>query len=145
MTANFAGTPGGQYVVQAANSLTPPIAWENVSTNIAAPDGRWKFTESMAAHPQRFYRAGRLVVAPPNPIIAQPPQDGGIRNNGNGTLTVMFTGTPGAQYLIQAASTLNLPLNWVTISTNTAALNGQYSFTDSLGNFIQRYYRSVIP
>jgi hypothetical protein len=145
VTVSFAGTPGAQYIVQATSSLTPPIAWVNVSTNIATPDGNWKITESIVGHPQQFYRAGRLDAAPPNPIVAQPPQDGGIRNNRDGTLTISFTGTPGAQYLIQAANSLFLPLNWVTVSTTTAGLNGQYSVTASLDDFLQRYYRSVIP
>jgi hypothetical protein len=145
VTVSFAGTPGAQYIVQATSSLNPPIAWVNVSTNIATPDGNWKITESIVGHPQQFYRAGRLDAAPPNPIVAQPPQDGGIRNNRDGTLTISFTGTPGAQYLIQAANSLFLPLNWVTVSTTTAGLNGQYSVTASLDDFLQRYYRSVIP
>ena len=145
VTAAFAGTPGAQYVVQATDSLVPPITWVDISTNIAAPDGHWKYTESTAGHPNRFYRAAYIPSALQNGGTVQPPQDAGIRNNGNGTLTISFTGTPNAQYLVQAASTLNLPLNWTTIATITAGSDGRYSYTDSIGNFMLRYYRSVIP
>jgi hypothetical protein len=145
VTVNFAGTPGGQYVVQAANSLNQPIVWLDIFTNIAGLDARWKYTDSVLAHPQRFYRAAKLIAGVSNPIVLQPPQDAGIHNNGNGTFTISFIGTPGGQYLIQAASTLGLPLNWLTLSTNTAGVNGLYSITDSFSNFAQRYYRSVIP
>ena len=58
---------------------------------------------------------------------------------------ISFIGTPGGQYLIQYAGTLAFPLNWITISTNTAGPTGQYSITDSISNVMQRYYRSVIP
>jgi hypothetical protein len=145
VTASFAGMAGAQYVVQATDSLVTPITWVNLSTNTAAPDGHWKYTESTAGRPKRFYRAAYITNALQNGVTIQPPQDAGIHNNGDGTLTISFRGTPGAQYLIQATSTLNLPLVWTTISTNTASASGLYSYTDSISNFMLRYYRSVIP
>jgi hypothetical protein len=145
VTASFAGTPGTHYVVQAADGLVSPIAWVNISTNVAAQDGTWKYTEPKAGHLQRFYRAAYIPNSLQGGGTVQPPQDAGIRNNGNGTLTISFTGTPNAQYLIQAASTLNLPLIWTTIFTVTAGSDGNYSYTDSISNFVLRYYRSVIP
>jgi hypothetical protein len=59
VTITFQGTPGAQYLVQAVSDLGQSAGWENVSTNIAGPDGRWTFTESMAAHSQRFYRSAK--------------------------------------------------------------------------------------
>lgn len=57
VTVTFQGTPGAQYLVQAVSDLGQSAGWENVSTNTAGPDGRWTFTESVAAHARRFYRA----------------------------------------------------------------------------------------
>ena len=51
------GTPGAQYLVQAATNLTPPVAWVNVSTNTAGADGQWTYTDSSTNHTRRFYRA----------------------------------------------------------------------------------------
>jgi hypothetical protein len=57
ITVTFQGTPGAKYLVQAVSDLGQSAGWENVSTNTAGPDGRWTFTESMAAHAQRYYRS----------------------------------------------------------------------------------------
>jgi hypothetical protein len=52
----FSGTPGAQYLVQASDIVAMPT-WENVSTNMAGPDGQWTFIESKDGHSARFYRA----------------------------------------------------------------------------------------
>ena len=57
LTVTFSGTPGAEYVVQASSNLVSPVAWTNVSTNIAGIAGRWTFTDGTANHPIRFYRA----------------------------------------------------------------------------------------
>ena len=69
----------------------------------------------------------------------------GIAANGNGSFTISFQGTPGQMYRVQA--TANLPTtNWLTISTNLAATNGVWSFTDFFAtNYTARFYRSVTP
>jgi hypothetical protein len=59
VTVTFQGTPGARYLVQAVSNLGQSAGWENVSTNTAGPDGRWTFTESMAAHAQRYYRSAK--------------------------------------------------------------------------------------
>ncbi|MGD0745390.1 MAG: MBG domain-containing protein, partial [Verrucomicrobiota bacterium] len=59
VTITFQGTPGAQYLVQAAIDPGQSVGWENVSTNTAGPDGQWTFTDSMAAHSQRFYRSAK--------------------------------------------------------------------------------------
>jgi hypothetical protein len=58
VTVTFQGTPGGQFVVQAATSLAQPVTWSNVSTNVAGVDGLWTYTNS-TAQPQAFYRAAK--------------------------------------------------------------------------------------
>jgi hypothetical protein len=75
----------------------------------------------------------------------QPPATLGINGNGNGTVTVTFAGTPGAQYLVQAATNLAPPIAWVNVSTNTAGTNGQWTFTDFTINRTRGFYRSAMP
>lgn len=53
----FQGASGGLYLVQAKTNLAPSAAWVPVSTNVAAGDGRWTFTDSLTNQPSRFYRA----------------------------------------------------------------------------------------
>lgn len=75
-----------------------------------------------------------LTAAPGNLVIT--------RNSGS-TVTVAFTGTPAAQYVVQAASVL-VPAGWVNISTNTANAAGLIQFTDSdAPHFSSRFYRAV--
>jgi hypothetical protein len=51
------GQTNQQYVIQGATSLTPPVAWQNLSTNIATA-GMIQFVDpATAANPIRFYRA----------------------------------------------------------------------------------------
>ena len=57
VTVSFLGTPGAQYFVQAKSDLDPATAWDIVSTNLAGTDGQWTFTDAVADHPIRFYRA----------------------------------------------------------------------------------------
>ena len=58
VTATFAGTPDGQYVVQASENLAVPN-WDNVSTNTADANGQWTFTEATSGHSARFYRSAK--------------------------------------------------------------------------------------
>jgi hypothetical protein len=49
--------PGASYVLQAAESLAPPINWQSVSTNVADVNGNWRFTDTNTLnYPARFYR-----------------------------------------------------------------------------------------
>jgi hypothetical protein len=57
VTITFTGTPGAQYVIQAATNLAPPIAWVNVSTNTAGTNGQWTFADSTTSRARRFYRS----------------------------------------------------------------------------------------
>jgi hypothetical protein len=53
-----AGTPGVTYYIQATTSLTPPIQWTVVSTNVAGTNGQFQFMDSGCSnYPARFYRA----------------------------------------------------------------------------------------
>jgi hypothetical protein len=56
ITATFQGSANARYLVQITSSLTPPTAWSTVATNLAGPDGKWIFTDSVTNAPQRFFR-----------------------------------------------------------------------------------------
>jgi len=76
--------------------------------------------------------------------IPQTPITAGIKNNGNGTVTVSFTGTPYVEYVVQASSNVAAPV-WENVSTNMAGADGQWSFTESKDGYSSRFYRSAIP
>ena len=57
LTLSFLGAPNSTNFIQAAASLTPPIVWQNVSTNIADANGAWQFTDSNNSPTTRFYRS----------------------------------------------------------------------------------------
>jgi len=56
VTLYFLGSPNSTNVIQAANSLTLPGAWQNISTNVADAGGVWQFTDSNHTT-NRFYRS----------------------------------------------------------------------------------------
>jgi uncharacterized repeat protein (TIGR03803 family) len=56
VTLHFVGGPLSTNIVQFASSLLPPVAWQNLSTNVAAANGAWQFTEAINST-TRFYRS----------------------------------------------------------------------------------------
>ena len=58
VTMKLSGTPACNYIIWAATNLAAPVLWQPVSTNTAAADGSWQFTDTnVVNHPVRFYRA----------------------------------------------------------------------------------------
>ena len=61
----------------------------------------------------------------------------------NGSVILNFTGMPGSNYWVEAATNLTPPVNWIPLSTNAAGANGLWQFTDTQAtNFTQRFYRT---
>jgi hypothetical protein len=56
VTLTATGLTGYSYVVQFTTNLTPPLVWQNLSTNVAGVNGSWQFTDSHATNSARFYR-----------------------------------------------------------------------------------------
>ena len=81
----------------------------------------------------------QVVHAIQNPITV------GIENNGDGSVTVSYSGTPGARYIVQAKSDLGLATDWENVSTNTAGTDGKWTITESIEDHPARFYRSFIP
>jgi uncharacterized repeat protein (TIGR03803 family) len=57
VTLFFSGAPISTNIVQAATHLTPPVVWQNVSTNVADGNGAWQFTDSSNNTGTKFYRS----------------------------------------------------------------------------------------
>jgi uncharacterized repeat protein (TIGR03803 family) len=57
VTLFFLGGPNSTNIIQTTANLTPPVIWQNVSTNVADSGGAWQFTESNALDSTRFYRS----------------------------------------------------------------------------------------
>ena len=78
--------------------------------------------------------------------IAETPSVLGIVNNGDGSVTVTFAGTPGAEYRVQANTDLASHGSWVNVSTNSAGPNGQWTYTiSSMTSYPQRFFRAAKP
>jgi GH25 family lysozyme M1 (1,4-beta-N-acetylmuramidase) len=88
------------------------------------------------------YNPGTLTVTLPSntiPVVIR-----GIGFLTNGTLQLNLTGTPGYVYYIQAATNLLPPVTWLTISTNPADANGNFSFSESeQTNNHLRFFRTL--
>ena len=78
-------------------------------------------------------------------VITQPPSTLGIHRNSDGTVTVTFSGTSSAEYVVQASDNLGSPTAWLSVSTNTATTNGQWTLTDAMTNHSIRFYRAMVP
>jgi hypothetical protein len=127
------------YRVQYKTSLTS-TNWKDLAPDVTATASTASFTDYPGTDLQRFYR----VVM--NPLVTvQPPSTLGIKGNGDGTATVSFAGTPEAQYVVQTATDLAPPVVWMNVSTNTAGADGRWTFTDSTGSGLPRFYRSAKP
>ena len=69
-----------------------------------------------------------------------------IVDNGNGTVTVTCHGTPAVEHYIEATATVDVPLSWVCVSTNTAGMwDGFWTYTEEKGQNTQRFFRAVKP
>ena len=56
VTLFFVGGPNSTNIIQAATNLTPVIAWQNVSTNVADANGAWQLTDTNSGG-TKFYRS----------------------------------------------------------------------------------------
>jgi hypothetical protein len=82
--------------------------------------------------------AAQAVAALPTPAAATPPAapTQTAFTHANGTVSFVVSGTPGAQYVVQATSDL---VHWTALETNTAP----FTFVDAnAASFSQRFFRS---
>jgi hypothetical protein len=71
-----------------------------------------------------------------------PPTIGAVGANTDGSFNLNLAGTPGATYVLEAATNLQVPINWYPIATNILGANGAWEFTDfSATNHRWQFYR----
>ncbi len=145
--APASGTPGGdvQFFVNGVASGAPvTLAGGAASfTTASLPAGSNAVTAVYSGDGNFLGSTGNVVQVVTQ--IVPGPGNLTLRDNGDGTTTLEFTGGPGAQYLIQAATSL-IPGNWATIGTGTADSDGKISFTDpDAGSYPWRFYRAAKP
>jgi hypothetical protein len=79
-------------------------------------------------------------------MIAEPPSVLNISKNGDGSVTVTFDGTPGAEYHVLATTDLPPADSWVIVSTNSAGLDGRWTYTDKgTVSPSRRFFRAAKP
>jgi len=69
-----------------------------------------------------------------------------IINDGDGTFTVSFGGTPGAKYYVQTTTHITPPISWQTLAGSTNLVtnpNGKWTYTVT-NTDTQRFYRSAL-
>jgi hypothetical protein len=77
-------------------------------------------------------------------VVPGTPNAISVRNNGDGTVTITFAGTPDAEYVVQSCDDLAAP-TWANVSTNTAGPDGHWTFTESNDGHSIRFYRVAKP
>jgi hypothetical protein len=86
---------------------------------------------------------GSVISSAASLTLTAAPGKLAISGKSGSTVTVAFTGTPAAQYIVQATS-VPFPAAWVNISTNIADAAGLIKFTDSnAAHSPSRFYRAV--
>ena len=130
--------------------MTMPAAKLAAASTSALPSG----TNAVAAlyAPQGNYLAstGTVQQVVQGTVVSQTNTISSIVNNGNGTLTLHFIGTPQAQYYVVASPDVGVPMgSWTPLagSTNTVTnIGGQWQITVT-NTAAQQYYRStaVVP
>jgi autotransporter-associated beta strand protein len=76
--------------------------------------------------------------------LGAPPKLTSIQKVGNST-QLHGTGAPNAQYVIEAAESLNPPTAWVVIGNATANGVGDIQFSDDASQYPIRFYRLRLP
>jgi fibronectin-binding autotransporter adhesin len=133
---NASGTPLGagtyQLITQASGNIT------SLGTHTVTVTGSG-LTAGSTAEIQVSGNSVNLVVSTPaaNATISTPVL------LGDGTISLNFTGTPGANYFVESTTNLTPPIVWTALSTNTADGTGAFNFIDTdATNNTQRFYRA---
>jgi hypothetical protein len=77
--------------------------------------------------------------------IYAPPVISGVSVVSSGGVLLSLGGTPGNTYILEGATNLLPPVNWVSLATNTLDGSGAWQFTDAQStNFPQQFYRLML-
>jgi autotransporter-associated beta strand protein len=144
-STNF--TSSGLQNSETIGSVTLAVSGNGGATN--APVGTYIITPSaatggtfLAGNYNITYNTNTLTVTLPSNTI--PVTVTSVALLGNRTVQMNFAGTPGYVYLIEAATSLTSPIDWMTLSTNAADTNGFFNFIDvNAANFDELFYRTA--
>jgi hypothetical protein len=142
------GTPAGNVVFLANGtpfSTNGVVGGQAQASTTSLPVGTNAIAARYAAQGNYLASTGAVQqVVTSNGSCSQTNRIVSIVNNGNGSFTLTFQGTPQAQYYVVASPNVAAAMNtWTPAygSTNTAASpSGQWSFIAT--NAAPRYYRS---
>ncbi|MGO8926728.1 MAG: YDG domain-containing protein, partial [Limisphaerales bacterium] len=143
--SSTAGTPTGDVVFKTNDVVfgTVTLVGGVASISTAAlPTGTNTIAAEYATQANWSSSTGsvaQVVTAVETPVTVA------ITNNGDGTVTVSFSGTPGAQYIVQAKSNLGSATAWENVSTNTAGTDGTWTYTQSIEDQPMQFFRSAKP
>ena len=131
-----------QFYSNATNLLSedvvPPYAvvWPNVAAGSYSVLARVVYNGSNTADST----AASVTVTNPPPVVTS------FGTLSNGSFAMGGTGAANQTYVLLTASNLALSMVWTPIATNTADVNGAFSFSDfQATNYQQRFYRIRTP
>jgi len=130
--------------INATASTTPPGLTVNLTYNgsALAPTNAGSCTVIGTISDPNYYGSATNTL-----VIGLPPQSFTASNTSgvNGPqLTLQLSGTPGYPYILQTATNLTPPVNWQSVFTNPADVNGNWSLTlSNLTALPGGFYRAV--
>jgi uncharacterized delta-60 repeat protein len=145
-TVNLGGTATFSVAATAVNPLTyqwqingaPIVGATNVTltlTNVQVANiGSYSVSVSNSFTGIMSFTAA--LVIQPVLAVASGPSPG---------LNLNLTGVPGSNYVLQTATNLTPPIQWLPVVTNAADTNGVWQFTDTNLNSAQKFYRVTMP
>lgn len=145
-TTFVSAVPAGSY---AAGQVVWPVGMlaAATATNFTltlAPAGGNPFTNvvSTGTVTPEFTTANNSATLVSTQSPATPPAITGAAAGPGSGFTLSLTSTPGISYILEAATNLASPVNWLPVTTNFADTNGVWDYTDvQATNFNSRFYR----
>jgi uncharacterized delta-60 repeat protein len=86
-----------------------------------------------------YLQESQATALPPQSLSAQ------LGTGPNPNLNLNLTGLPGQSYVLQTATNLLPPIQWLSVLTNAADTNGIWQFTDTNLNSDRKFYRVTTP
>jgi uncharacterized delta-60 repeat protein len=68
-----------------------------------------------------------------------------VASGPSASLNLNFTGVPGSNYVLQTATNLTSPIQWLPVLTNATDTNGVWQFMDTNLDGAQKFYRVTTP
>jgi hypothetical protein len=130
--ANSSSTNGGAVTLGGGN-----ITYTPVTNFVGADQISYTLTDSRGGS-----STGIISVT----VVGPPIFTSFNLTSGGNAFSLGGTGASDQAYVLQTATNLASPVAWISISTNTADMNGIFNFTDTqVTNFNQRFYRVMKP